>query len=143
MGQEGGVHLSRIFSEEWFKSFCEMVNMDRRYNSDGKGWMWDVDFLIRGDERSTAMKSGLNVRARLKLRDGRCNGVEIVHGEEAKGDGYVIEGKASTWEGVMEGKMTIINAILKGDLAVTGNVRKLTEYVLAANDLVRIAGMVK
>ena len=135
--------MSKKFSEEWFHSFCDMINRDGRYNSDGKGWVWDVDFVITGDENSTAMKSGLKVRASLKLRDGRCKGVEIVNGKRVEGDGYLIEGKASTWEKVIEGKMTIINAILKGELAVTGNVRKLTEYVLAANDLVRIAGMVK
>jgi len=143
MGQKGGLYLSKMFTEEWFHSFCEMINGDKRYNSNGKGWLWDVDFVIRGDENSNEIKPGLNVRARLKLRDGRCEGVELVKREMEKRDGYVIEGKASAWEGVIEGKMTIINAILKGDLSVTGNMRKLTEYILAANDLVRIARMVK
>lgn len=134
--------MTKKFTEEWFSDFCRKISEDKSYKADSRGWVWNVIFVIVGDENSANLKSGINATVRMKLREGKCEGIEIMKNENGNADEYVIKGKASAWERIIEGKISITNSLLRGDLRVTGDFRKLIEYILSANDLSRIAGTV-
>ncbi len=127
------------FSGEWFTEFCRKINEDEKYRKDGKGWKWSITFSIIGDKDSYNVKAGMKMVVKMVLKDGRCNGIEIKDSEDITLDEYLISGRASTWENLMEGKTSLINSMLKGDLKVTGDIARLSRYVLAAEDLARIA----
>ncbi len=131
------------FSDEWFREYCKSINSDEKYRNNGKGWKWSVTFSIAGDQGSRYLKQGLNKIVKMKLKEGRCEGIEFLSSESIPLDEYLLKGKASVWESIIDGKTSIINAMLKGDLKVTGDVRTLTKYIPAANDLARIASGVK
>ncbi|MCL4450202.1 MAG: SCP2 sterol-binding domain-containing protein [Candidatus Thermoplasmatota archaeon] len=127
------------FSDGWFKDFCRRINEDQSYGRNGKGWYWNITFSVVGDRDSQSIKAGVSKIVKMKLKDGKCEGIEIMKEERVSPDEYLIRGSASVWEKIMEGKTSLINSMLKGDLKVTGDVKRLTAYIMAANDLARIA----
>lgn len=134
--------MKRMFSEEWFREYCRRISLDKRFRSNGAGWRWNVVFVVVGDPASRSLRPGMKVAVRMKLRDGRCEGVETVGSEGASTEEYVISGDASVWEAIVEGKSNIVDTILRGKLKVTGDIRTLMRYIPAAEDLARIAGEV-
>ena len=56
---------------------------------------------------------------------------------------YILDGTATTWENVLSGKTNVVTAMLRGEITVTGDVRKLMKYVNAAQELVRSAGKIE
>ncbi len=135
--------MTERFSEEWFRDFCNRINGDAKYRKDAKGWVWPLVFSIKGDERSSCLKSGLKMIVKIYLKDGRCEGLEMLKSEDVKKDEYLLSGNASLWEDLIDRKITLLNSILKGNMKIAGDVKRLTSYLIAADDLVRIAGEIK
>lgn len=129
-----------MFSDTWFEQFMEKINSNENYRRYAADWEGDIVLSIRGDEKSQYIRSGESKNVRLGLFHGGCDSISFPSAVDRKVVPYVLEGKATTWENVLSGKTNVITAMLRGEIAVTGDVRKLMKYVNAAQELVKSAG---
>lgn len=61
------------------------------------------------------------------LEEGRCTGVEIVDGSNARDVGFVIRGAYDTWRQIVDGRPAA-SAVLTGDLSVEGSWVRQVQY---------------
>lgn len=67
------------------------------------------------------------VYAYVGLEDGRCTGVEVVDGPEARETGFVMRGPYEVWRDIVDGRPSS-SAVLSRDLTVSGNRLRRLRY---------------
>ncbi len=134
---------SVMFSDSWFDRFKESINSNEDYAKWAADWEGDVVLSIRGDEHSSFFRIGELKNVRLGLFHGKCNSISFPSTIDRKEMPFVLEGKATTWENVLSGRTNVVTAMLKGEISVTGDVRKLMKYVNAAQELVKSAARIE
>ncbi len=132
-----------MFSDAWFERFRESINANVEYERFASDWEGNIVLTIKGDEQSHYLRSGQIKNVRLELFHGKCNSLSFPISVDKKTEPYVLEGKASMWEGVLSGKTNVVTAMLRGEIVVTGNIAKLMKYVNAAQELVKSAGQIE
>ncbi len=132
-----------MFSDSWFEKFMDSINANAEYERYASDWEGDIILSIKGDEQSHYVRSGQVRNVRLELFHGKCKSVSFPGSVEKKQGQYLLEGKASIWEGVLSGKINVVTAMLRGEIVVTGNIPKLMKYVNAAQELVKSAGRIE
>ena len=132
-----------MFSDQWFEKFREKINSNQDYERYAADWEGDIVISIRGDNQSHFLRSGENRNIILELFQGKCNSVIFPSSVDRKKMPYILDGTATTWENVLSGKTNVVTAMLRGEITVTGDVRKLMKYVNAAQELVRSAGKIE
>ncbi len=130
---------SLMFSVEWFEKFGENLNSNENYKKYAADWEGDIALIIRGDEGSSFFRKGETKNVRLNLYHGKCNSISFPASVSFKDVPYLLESTATTWERILTGKVNVVTALLRGEVKVTGNVKKLMKYVNAAQELVRSA----
>ncbi len=131
-----------MFSDLWFEKYKESINSNSEYEKYAVDWEGDIILSIKGDEKSQYFRSGEFKNVRLELFHGKCNSISFPVSVSRKEVPYVLEGKATTWENILSGKTDVVSAMLKGEISVTGDIRKLMKYVNAAQELVKSAGRI-
>jgi putative sterol carrier protein len=132
-----------MFSDKWFEKFRDSINSNGNYERYASDWEGDILLSIRGDEQSNFFRSGESKMVRLELYHGKCNSISFPTSIDRMKIPYILEGRATIWEGILSGKTNVITAMLKGEVTVTGDVRKLMKYVNAAQELVVSAGRIE
>ena len=132
-----------MFSDQWFEKFREKINSNQDYERYAADWEGDIVISIRGNNQSHFLRSGENRNIILELFHGKCNSVIFPSSVDRKKMPYILDGTATTWENVLSGKTNVVTAMLRGEITVTGDVRKLMKYVNAAQELVRSAGKIE
>jgi putative sterol carrier protein len=128
-----------MFSNAWFERYKECINSNTNYEKYAAEWEGDIILSIKGDEKSQYFRSGELKNVRLELYHGKCNSISFPVSASIKEVPYLLEGKATTWENILSGKADVVTSMLKGEITVTGDIRKLMKYVNAAQELVKSA----
>ncbi len=137
------IFVLEIFSDEWFKRFAISINENVKYGEAARDWEGDIILAIIGDEASRYLKSGMNKIVILQLYHGKCYSIEFLNKIPQSYNVYVLEGKASVWESILDGNLDVISGILSGSIGLTGNIGKLTKYIQAARELVNSAKKIR
>jgi putative sterol carrier protein len=123
-------------SEEWVREYCKRLTESEDYNKSGKGWKDPIMFKMieLGDvKEKTAYDSFI-----LNLKDGKCEGSEMVTDPEKKAP-FILTATYANWKKIIGGKINPTQAMLTGQMKVKGNIALLLRYASAAIAMVKTA----
>ena len=80
----------------------------------------------------------------LDLWHGRCRRATAITSDEADlaAAAYTLTAPYSRWKDVVQGELDPIKGMMQGKLRVRGDLPTIVRYVKAANELVRLTGLV-
>ena len=105
-----------FLSPEWVGQVKEAINNDEKYRKTAKHLSDCMCFRVLGDH--PAADGNKETYFYLGLKKGVCQ--EAV-GEKRKAE-FNLTGKYEDWKAVLEGRLDVIPAILKGKIKMKGNV---------------------
>ncbi|MEM0127554.1 MAG: SCP2 sterol-binding domain-containing protein [Thermoplasmatales archaeon] len=123
-------------SKDWVEEYCRNLSESQDYNKSGKGWKDPIMFKI-ADPDSLKGKMEFDSFI-LNLKDGKCEGVEIVK-EESTTSPFILTASYQNWKKIIDGKINPTQAMLTGQIKVKGNVATLLRYASAAIAMVKAA----
>ncbi len=117
-------------TDEWVKAFMADLNVSRAYLEAAKNWEGDFYFIIEpGGELMQP------VILYMDLWHGRCREAFAVNGR-VKEPVFRLSGPVETWKKVMTKQLDPIQAMMTGQLRLTGNFAMIMRNVRAAKELV-------
>jgi putative sterol carrier protein len=127
-------------TKDWAENYARAINETEEYQESGKGWLWDIAFMITElPESVRSIVKRDSVAFILELRDGRCNSVTWVERQEDMRAPFTVSAKYSTWLRVIRGELGPTQAMLTGQLKVKGDISKILRYSAAAVAMVKAA----
>ncbi|QGA68945.1 SCP2 sterol-binding domain-containing protein [Sulfolobus sp. E11-6] len=113
-------------SLEWAQELCNEIN--KIEIDEIKSWNWDILFILIN------VKNGNNMKFKVKIKTGKCLGVEV--GDDAD---YIIEGEYKIWKSILLGELDLAIALLTGKLKlVKGDRLNLLRHIKAAVNIANI-----
>ncbi len=123
--------MPKFPSKEWAEKYCEELNRNEAYARSGKGWVWPMLFLVRGEERKGFI---------LKLNNGKCMGVEWYDDPSQADAPFILEATLKDWLDVIQGKVNPLVAIMRRKLVLAkGDYSTVMRYPIAALEMVKTA----
>ncbi|NUR04145.1 MAG: hypothetical protein HOY79_48860 [Streptomyces sp.] len=127
-------------SEEWLSEYVDRINTSEEFAEAARDFEADLSYVFEAEPGSGLDR---DVWARAEVGGGKCLWAKYdVSAEEGRTSQFVIQAPYSRWKEVIEGKLDPMEAMLDGDLAVTGHLPTLLRYVRAADELVNLAARV-
>ncbi|MEJ5313878.1 MULTISPECIES: SCP2 sterol-binding domain-containing protein [Anaerolinea] len=118
-------------SDQWIKAMMEDLNQSASYEEAAKNWEGDFVFVIE-----PGGKLEKTVLLYMDLWHGKCrNAYEIPEGETVK-SAFRLSGPVSVWKKVMTKQLDPMQAMMTGQLKLTGNMAMVMRNVRAAKELV-------
>jgi putative sterol carrier protein len=127
-------------SQGWFEAFRDQINASEDYRVSALDWEGDIAFRIvaEPDRNVPADMWGY-----LDLWHGACRDARVIDAGDADEAAYTLTAPYSRWKDVVHGDLDPIKAMMQGKLRVRGDLPKIVRYVKAANELVRLTGLVE
>ena len=117
-------------SDAWIKAMQEDLNASQSYLDSAKNWEGDFVFVIEpGGTLETT------VQLYMDLYHGKCRDAFQVDGQ-AVTPAYRLSGPAAAWKKVMTKKLDPMQAMMTGQLKLSGNMGVIMRNVRAAKELV-------
>jgi len=118
-------------SDQWIKAMMEDLNNSTAYEEAAKNWEGDFFFIIEpeGSQKET-------VTLYMDLWHGKCRDAFAVTEGNERSPVFVLSGKVSNWKKVMTKKLDPMQAMMTGQLKLTGNMAMVMRNVRAAKELV-------
>jgi putative sterol carrier protein len=126
-------------SQEWFEAFQVEINRSDDYRVAAADWEGDIAFRIQAEPDLGVAE---DLWGHLDLWHGACRGARAIVPVEADGAAYVLSAPYSRWKDVVQGELDPIKGMMQGKLRVRGDLPTIVRYVKAANELVRLTGLV-
>lgn len=127
-------------SAEWLDEYVEAINGSADFAEAAKTFEAELSYVFEADPDEGHYE---DVWASAGVKDGYCHwwryGVTPEEGAKAE---FVLRAPYSMWKEIILGNVDPMEAMLDGDLAVTGHLPTLLRYVRAANELVNLAAAV-
>ena len=124
--------MSYIFpSAEWTTALCREINGSSAYAAAAKKWEGDLVLVIEGE-------GGVY----LDLWHGECRGAEYLPDSGARRAEFRMSGAKDQWQRVLRGELDPVQALVKRQLKLDGNLVYILKYVKAAQELVKCAARV-
>ena len=117
-------------TDEWVKAFMADLNASQAYLEAAKNWEGDFYFIIEPGGELREM-----VILYMDLWHGRCREAFAVNGR-VKEPVFRLSGPVATWKKVMTKQLDPIQAMMTGQLRLTGNFAMIMRNVRAAKELV-------
>jgi putative sterol carrier protein len=118
-------------SDAWIKTMMEDLNASSAYFESARNWEGDFLFVVEpGGNLTTAM--GLY----MDLHHGKCRDAFAVEDINGKSAAFRLAGPVSNWKKVMTKKLDPIQAMMTGQLKLSGNMAIIMRNVRAAKELV-------
>ncbi len=117
-------------TDEWVKAFMADLNTSQAYLEAAKNWEGDFYFII---EPGGELKEPVTLY--MDLWHGRCREAFAVNGR-VKEPVFRLSGPVATWKKVMTKHLDPIQAMMTGQLHLTGNMAMIMRNVRAAKELV-------
>ncbi len=117
-------------TDEWVKAFMADLNASQAYLEAAKNWEGDFYFII---EPGGELKQPVILY--MDLWHGRCREAFAVNGR-VKEPVFRLSGPVATWKKVMTKQLDPIQAMMTGQLHLTGNFAIIMRNVRAAKELV-------
>jgi len=124
----------RFPSDEWIKAMAEVVNGSEAYRKSATRWEGDFYWICEPGP-------GLEERVVLyiDLWHGEARSAGVVADESEKQPEFVIRAPVNTWRRVIEKKLDPIQALITGQLKLSGTMSKIMRFPKAAAELVNCA----
>jgi len=125
---------------EWGHEYEKMINEgphSEEYKKAAKDWEGDIALHILPDP-DVGIDKDLYMYLGLYHGEARPNSVRPVSKEDAEKAPYIIIGTYDQWMGVQKGEIGVIKALMKGDMTLKGDLKKLMKETKAARFLVDI-----
>lgn len=118
-------------SDAWIKAMQEDLNTSQAYLEAAKKWEGDFIFVIEpaGSLESTSLLY-------MDLFHGKCRQAFEVNGGSSPTPAYRLSGPVTTWKKVMTKQLDPMQAMMTGQLKLTGNMGTIMRNVRAAKELV-------
>jgi len=126
-------------SQAWFDAFVVEINASSQYREAATGWEGDIAFRIMAEPDRGVPE---DLWGYLDLWHGECRGARVIGPAEADAAAYTLTAPYSRWKDVVEGELDPIKGMMQGKLRVRGDLPTIVRYVKAANELVRLTGMI-
>ena len=117
-------------SDVWVKALMEDLNASQAYLEAAKNWEGDFYFII---EPAGSMLQPVTLY--MDLHHGKCLEAFEVNGQ-VKDPVFRLKGPVANWKKVMTKKVDPIQALMTGQLKLTGNMAMVMRNVRAAKELV-------
>lgn len=127
-------------SSEWLDEYVARINASAEFEEAARTFEADISYVF---EAQPELGHERDVWARAGVGGGKCLWWRYdVTPEEGSESQFVLRAPYSLWKQIILGQVDPMEAMLDGDLAVTGHLPTLLRYVRAANELVTIAATV-
>ncbi len=117
-------------SDDWVKALMEDLNVSQAYLDAAKNWEGDFYFVI---EAGGTLQQPVTLY--MDLWHGKCREAFAVNGHR-KEPVFRLSGPVTTWKKVMTKKLDPMQALMTGQLKLTGNMAMIMRNVRAAKELV-------
>lgn len=118
-------------SNEWIKAMMQDLNQSQSYKEAAKNWEGDFYFVIEPGGSLTE-----TVILYMDLWHGECrNAFEVKNPDEIK-PAFTLKGPVAIWKKVMTKQLDPMQAMMTGQLKLTGNMAMVMKNVRAAKELV-------
>lgn len=123
--------MYRFPSNEWIKAMMQDLNQSQSYKEAAKNWEGDFYFVIEPGGSLTE-----TVILYMDLWHGECrNAFEVKNPDEIK-PAFTLKGPVAIWKKVMTKQLDPMQAMMTGQLKLTGNMAMVMKNVRAAKELV-------
>jgi putative sterol carrier protein len=118
-------------SDAWIKAMMQDLNESAAYLEAAKNWEGDFYFVV---EPGGSLDHAAILY--MDLFHGKCRDAYEVTDPEAKPPVFRLSGPVATWKKVMTKKLDPMQAMMTGQLKLTGNMATVMRNVRAAKELV-------
>lgn len=121
-----GVGVPEFMSEAWCRAVVEAAGADPQAEAAGRGWRGDVALVVESPE----VESSVAVWARPE--NGQIAEWRVLASVEEVGllqPTYVARASMKTWQGLYEGTLDPVEAVLFRKLRVVGDIEQLVERI--------------
>ena len=119
-----------FLSPEWVARAKDAINADEKYHKAARHISDRISFKILGAHPASGGRDVTHFY--LGLKNGRCVDTAV---EERKADFY-LTGKYEDWKAVLDGKLDVIPAIVKGKIKMKGNMLHMLKNAIPTTMLV-------
>jgi putative sterol carrier protein len=131
--------MAMFASQAWFEAFRTEINASDHYREAAADWEGDIAFRIIAEPDRNVPD---DLWGYLDLWHGSCRDARAIGSGEADGAAYTLAAPYSRWKDVVLGDLDPIKGMMQGKLRVRGDLPTIVRYVKAANELVRLTGLV-
>ena len=121
----------RFGSDEWVQALHNELNTSQAYEDAAKNWEGDFYFVIEPAGTMTTP-----VYLYMDLFHGKCRKAFAMIEEDHLHPVFYLRGPVATWKKVMTKKLDPMQALMTGQLKLTGNMSMIMRNVRAAKELV-------
>ena len=118
-------------SDAWIKAMMEDLNVSSAYLEAAKNWEGDFFFVV---EPGGSLDQ--TVILYMDLFHGKCRDAYAVTDPNAAAPAFRLAGPVATWKKVMTRKLDPMQAMMTGQLKLSGNMATVMRNVRAAKELV-------
>ena len=118
-------------SDDWIKKMMTDLNQSSTYLEAAKNWEGDFIFVIEPGGTLTGI-----VGLYMDLHHGKCRDAYAVLDMNNASSVFKLSGPVANWKKVMTKKLDPIQAMMTGQLKLTGNMATVMKNVRAAKELV-------
>ncbi len=126
-------------SQGWFEAFQIQINASDQYRDAAVDWEGDIAFRIVAEPDRNVPE---DLWGYLDLWHGSCRDARAIGAADADAAAYTLSAPYSRWKDVVHGELDPIKGMMQGKLRVRGDLPTIVRYVKAANELVRLTGLV-
>jgi len=123
--------MFRFPSDEWIKAMMQDLNQSQSYKEAAKNWEGDFYFIIEPGGMLTE-----TVTLYMDLWHGECRNAFKVEKLDGLKPAFQLKGPVSVWKKVMTKQLDPMQAMMTGQLKLTGNMAMVMKNVRAAKELV-------
>jgi len=118
-------------SDEWIKAMMQDLNRSQSYKEAAKNWEGDFYFIIEPGGTLTE-----TVVLYMDLWHGECRDAFQVGKVDELKPAFQLKGPVTIWKKVMTKQLDPMQAMMTGQLKLTGNMAMVMKNVRAAKELV-------
>jgi putative sterol carrier protein len=131
--------MPTIYTKEWYDSLKDILNRSDSVTKNAPPGLWKILGEVRGDDTSPYLKTGEFRRFAVYLQDGKCTEyTELDQAPPRKDFDFILELPAALFEAVVASQADPVQAGLKGDIKITGDIRMLIQNAELVNVLAEI-----
>ena len=126
--------LMEVFSEEWVKKLCDLLNQSEEYKKAAAKWEGG---LVIVDAKAPSIGIMEDRAVYMDLWHGDCREAKVATDEDFEKAKFVLKADPFSWLDILEGRLETISAVMRGKLKLAkGSAIALTPHVRAAKELI-------
>ena len=123
-----------IYTNDWYDALKELLNRNEEIQKNAPPGKLTALAELRGDGQSPYLADGQKLFFVVHLDDGRCTDYyEVAEPPPRKEFDFIFEVPAAVFEGIAAGLVDPVEAGLKGDIKISGDMRILIKHAELVN----------